>query len=94
MEKNTGYRYIVEGNEELDEFAKSVLILVNIKSNGGWVKCIKTVVGTNNLLITTDVEQSSYLSRIIGNIKSVEEIDIWTLDYTDLHRKSVNRECQ
>lgn len=31
------------------------------------------------------------ITRINGNIKEITEFDLWSLDYNDLHKKSVNQ---
>lgn len=91
MEIYKGKRITFDGNEDINEFAKSILALVNAKSNNYGVIDIKTVIETNLILVEMTDEMyknnEDILESMVGKILEIEEIELLEMDLDDIKHK-------
>lgn len=80
MQVIKGYKYTMEGSQNIKNFAKGVLALVNLKSNDMGIKRIETIPDTNLIIVISSVDNDSYLESYVGEIISKENIDIYIFD--------------
>lgn len=85
MRKAKAFRYIAESKGNIDEFAKSILYLTNLKSSrGGTVLEVLTMDGTNRIIVVTEQEFDHDIEMVVGEIKDKDEIDVLIVDYDSL----------
>lgn len=86
MSKQKAFLYTVDGWEnDVDKFAKGILMLVNAKSSRkGTVLDVKTLEGTNIVLVTSLTKIDKELESMMGYVRDVETIDVYNLTYDDL----------
>lgn len=77
MEREKGYKYLLEGSSNLDEFAMGVLTLVNLQSNDMGILKIQTFQDSERVLVITNHENDSYMESYVGKVLMKEEIDIY-----------------
>lgn len=91
MEIYKGKRITFEGNEDINEFAKSILKLTNAKCNNYGVIDIKTILGTNLIIVTMTIEMhknnEESLESMIGKILETEEINLLEMDLDDIKHR-------
>ncbi|GCD12642.1 hypothetical protein [Clostridium tagluense] len=89
MEKVTGFKYVVEGFEDIGSFSKGILSLTNTKcSRKGTIIDIKTYEGSWQVDVISLVEMDSFIESNLGEISSKELIEIVSVEYDDLPSKN------
>jgi hypothetical protein len=79
-----GYEYYVDGHEDIVEFAKGILALVNARSSRrGTVLDVRTFDGLNQVEVITMCELDKEIEHFMGKITSKKEIKIANLDRWD-----------
>lgn len=83
-----GYKYTLQGHEDINEFARGILVMTNaMSSRKDTVIGIETLDGTNKVivhsLIEIDLEVEAHFNKVI----SKEVIDVLQLDIDDLSQK-------
>lgn len=73
MEQKTGFTYTVEGFSNVTDFAQSILLLTNLRSNKQGIIDFRTFNGSNTIRIIADNENDSYISSFIGKIEHKEK---------------------
>lgn len=77
MGKIQGFKYVIEGHEKLEDFAKGILALANLRSNNQGVVDFKTFDGTNTVEVIATHDNDDYLTSYVGEIKEKSSIDIY-----------------
>lgn len=86
MKKTRGVQYTIDGKANLDDFAKGILALTNVRSgNGGGLIDFSTTLGTNIITVVVKEEHATshfdnFLKAQVGNIRSKDEIDLVEID--------------
>lgn len=89
MEVVKGYKYTLEGHEDLNEFAKGILFMVNAQSSRkDTIINVQTLDGTNIVIVDSLMEIDSEVDAYFKEVRSKEIIDILQLDFDDLNKKS------
>lgn len=88
MDKEKGFRYLVEGKEDLGDFAKGILALANLRSSELGVVDFSTHAGSQLVTIISYIENDSYINSHVGKVIEKEEISINVLTYEGLSRES------
>lgn len=89
MKTVEGFKYRAEGKEDLNEFAKGILILTNaMSSRKDTVIDIKTQDGTNDVIIHSLIDIDDVLNAHFKSILSKDKIEVLQLDYDDLTGKT------
>lgn len=76
LEKEKGFIYTVEGSSNLDDFAKSILMLTNMKCNNMGILDFRTFHGSNTIRILATDENDSYIESYFGDIKHKESCSV------------------
>lgn len=84
MEKQKGYKYIIEGHQDLDNFAKGILALTNLRSNEQGVIDFRTFIDSQKVVVITKHDNDAYLESYVGEIIEKKEIDLFVADDTIL----------
>lgn len=89
METVKGYKYTLEGHEDLDKFAKGILFMVNAQSSRkGTIVNVQTLDGSNIVVVDSLIEIDSEVEAYFKEVRSKEIIDILQLDFDDLNKKA------
>lgn len=81
MDKTTGYRIELEGTGDVESFAKSILLIANLKSDKKGVIDFRTSSDTDR--VTVIVSKDFKVSVLRLEEIQREEIIIYTLNYFD-----------
>ena len=84
MEKEQGFKYLVDGRKNKERFTETILFLTNLKSEGEGIINFRTFYGSTNIRIITDVDKDSYIQENIGDIVYKVECTIFKLDEHDI----------
>lgn len=84
MEKEQAFKYLIDGNKDLGEFSKSILLLTNLKSNNRGIIDFKTFYGTNHIEVVSEIDKDSYFESYVGKIISKEKCTVLSIDESDL----------
>lgn len=85
METLSLFSYQVQGRKDTVEFAKSMLLLTNLKSNSMGIVDFRTYQDSNDIRIISNHRNDDYIESQIGEIISVEDIVGVELDISDLN---------
>jgi len=89
MELVKGFEYLVEGNEEINSFAKGILALVNVRSSReGIIHDFNTLEGTNKVRVVAYEEIEDYLTHHVGEILRKDEIEIVKIGFDNLNKET------
>ena len=89
METVKGYKYTLEGHDDLDKFARGILAMTNaMSSRNDTVIGINTLEGTNTVVIQSLIEIDSEVENFFKEVISKEKIDVLRLDSVDLSDKA------
>lgn len=85
MEIEKGFSFLIKGHEDVNEFAKGVLALVNLKSNKMGVYDFRTYPESNEITVITEEDvNEKYLESYVGKIVSKTSIEILVIDSEDV----------
>lgn len=84
MEKRQGFKYVVDVKGNVEEFAKVILQLVNLKSSvPDSILHVKTLDGTNLIQVVTYKDSKEFLAEF-GEVTMAEETEVQTITFNDL----------
>lgn len=88
MEKIKGYRYEIEGFSDLNEFAKGILALANLKSSNQGIIDFRTTQESNKVVVIATEDNESYLESYMGKVVNKTEIEVYIVEYDDLSKEN------
>lgn len=89
MEKVKGFKYFIDGFEDLTKFSKGILALTNVKcSRSGTIVDIRTYEDSWNVSVVSMIDIESFIDSNVGKVASKEEIEIITVEFDDLNHST------
>ena len=89
MENKKGFKYVVEGFENIGDFSKGLLALLNAKcSRKDTVINIKTYEDSWQVDIISLIAIEDFIETHLGKVSSKESINVIKIEYDDLEHSN------